>query len=259
MTSAECGPAAAAGSLRIVIVDDEPLARDLLRRHVGRRRDLTLAGEAATGREGARLIEREAPDVVLLDIRMPEGDGFDLLGALEKAGRRMPMVVFVTAYDRYAVRAFEMNAVDYLLKPVTRERFGEAMDRCRSGAWRSVERIGDLLEDTLHRAPRRILVRHQRKIVPIPVDSIDYFQAADDYVKLHAEGREHLVEKTLREMELLLAERGFARVHRSLLVNIKRVRELVALGSSRYEAVLIDGTRLPVSRSYSAALRGRLL
>lgn len=245
--------------LRLAIVDDEPLARRLLASYAAGRADLEPVGEAASGTEAVELIEARRPELILLDIEMPGADGFDVLGRLHERGVALPLIVFVTAFDRYAVRAFEMNAVDYLLKPVTLERFDEAIDRCRARTWRTVQNVETLLEDTLHRAPRRLLIRSQRRIVPVPVESIDWIQAAGDYVKVRTGEQEHLLEYTLKEMEKVLSPAGFTRIHRSAIVNVKRIKELRSLGSARLEVVLQDGSRLPVSRTYSGRFRDLML
>ncbi len=241
-------------SLSVVIVDDEPPARDLLRAYVEERADLALAGEADSGASALEVIAAQRPDVVLLDVQMPAGDGFSVLEQLAARGLT-PLVVFVTAYDRYAVRAFELNAVDYLPKPVTRERFDEAVARCRERTWRSVGEVERFLEDALHRPPQRLLVRERRRIVPVPVEAIDWIEAEGDYARLHVGGRSHLIEKTLKELERLLSSRGFARIHRGAVVNLNRIGELRPLGSARYALMLRDGTRLTVSRSYSEMFR----
>lgn len=246
-------------SLRVAIVDDEPLARELLASYVARRGDLDLIGEAESGDAAVSMIVEDKPDLVLLDIEMPGTDGFGVLDRLHQRNVQLPLVVFVTAFDRYAVRAFDVHAVDYLLKPVTCERFDEAVDRCRTRTEHPVQDVPALLEDALHRTPRRLLVRRRRRIVPVPVDSIDWIQADDDYVKIHAGKEEYLFERTLKQMEALLSSAGFVRVHRSAMVNLACIRDMKSLGSSRYEIVLRDGTRLPVSRSYSARFREEFL
>ncbi len=244
--------------LSVVIVDDEPPARELLRAYVAARDDLELAGEADSGASALEVIAGADPDVVLLDVQMPAGDGFSVLEQL--AGRGLePLVIFVTAYDRYAVRAFEVNAVDFLPKPVTRERFDEAVARCRERTWRSVGEVERFLEDALHRPPQRLLVRERRRIVPVPVEAIDWIEADGDYARIHAAGRSHLIERTLKELDRLLEPRGFARIHRGAVVNLNRIRELRPLGSARYALLLHDGTRLTVSRSYSEMFRGGTL
>ncbi len=245
--------------LSLVIVDDEPPARELLRAYVEGRADLELAGEADSGASALEVIARRQPDVVLLDVQMPAGDGFSVLEKLAARGLT-PLVIFVTAYDRYAVRAFEVNAVDFLPKPVTRERFDEAVARCRERTWRSAPaaspaEVERFLEDALHRPPQRLLVRERRRIVPVPVEAIDWIEAEGDYARLHVGGRSHLIEKTLKELERLLGPRGFARIHRGAMVNLNRIGELRPLGSARYALMLRDGTRLTVSRSYSEMFR----
>lgn len=205
------------------------------------------------------MIVEDQPDLVLLDIEMPGTDGFGVLDLLHQRKAPLPLVVFVTAFDRYAVRAFDVHAVDYLLKPVTQERFDEAVDRCRTRTKQPVHDVPALLEDALHRTPRRLLLRRRRRIVPVPLDDIHWIQADGDYVKIHAGKEEYLFERTLKQMERLLSGAGFARVHRSTMVKLSCIRNMKSLGSSRYELMLSDGTRLPVSRSYSARLRERFL
>ncbi len=244
---------------RVLIVDDEAPARDLLRRHLGRRRELALVGEAGSGGEAVALVAELAPDLVLLDVEMPETDGFGVLAGLERRGLALPWVIFVTAFERYAVRAFEAQALDYLLKPVTEQRFDRAVDHYLRLRERPAPSVRQLLEDALVRPPERVLVRKMGRIVPVPVDAIDWVEANGDYVTVHAGGGRHLIERTLTEMEKLLAPRRFIRVHRSALVNRSRIAELRPLGSGRYRLLLTDGSELVVSRTYSSQFRGSLL
>ncbi len=252
-------------SLRALIVDDEPLARDVIRRLAQARDDLELCGEASSGAEALERLERAqsdgAPiDLLFLDIRMPGLDGFDTLERLSKGDAQAPSVVFVTAYDRYAVRAFETQAIDYLLKPVTPARFEKAMERCLEERRRvSPQEVRQLLGDSLLAPPDRLLVKRGAKIVPVPVDSVDWIEANGDYVRLHCGDTTHLLERTLQEMERLLEAQRFRRIHRSALVNEARVSHLRPLGSGRYEMELEDGTRLVMSRSYAARYKRSLL
>ncbi len=243
--------------LRTLVVDDEEAARSLLGRHVGHREDLEWIGEATNGPAAVRAIEALTPDLVLLDIEMPELDGFGVVRAT-RAGAP-PMVVFVTAFDRYAVRAFELQAVDYVLKPVTLERFNQAIDHCLARESRQPVAVTQLQEDALRRPPRRILVRARGRVVPIPVDAIRYIEAQGDYVRVVVKGHKYLLEKTLTEMAALLELRGFTRIHRGTIVNVSKIKELVSLGSGRYALYLDDGVDLVVSRGYSARFRGVLL
>jgi len=247
-------------SLATLIVDDEPPARGLLRAYAARRPELRLVGEAADGAAALEAIRRFSPDLLLLDIEMPSLDGFAVLEAVSSECLPMPRVIYVTAFDRYAVRAFDVHAVDYLLKPVTEARFNQAIDRFLAArpSTASVD-IRRLLEDVLHLPPRRVLVRERGRIIPIPVAAIDWLEAERDYIRIHAGGHTHLVEQTFTRMEALLAPSGFARIHRSAMVNLDRVREFQPEGSGRLRLILRDGTELVVSRSYAARFRGGML
>ena len=243
----------------VAIVDDEGPARALLRRYVSEHPTLQFAGEAASGTEALELIRRARPALLLLDIEMPAPDGFGVLEALTAHDdNRLPSFIFVTAFDHYAVRAFEVNAVDYLLKPVTQDRFNRAIERylASNGAPPPVR---GLLQDALHLPPERILVRERGRIVPVPVTAIDWIESEGDYARLHTAGKSHLVEKSLGELEGLLATRGFARVHRRAIVNLERVAELHPEGSGRYRLLLRGGTELIASRSYSGRFRNGVL
>lgn len=246
--------------LRVLVVDDEVPARELLRRYVEARSELELVGEAGDGAIAADLIERTRPDIVLLDVEMPGQDGFGVLLDLVRRGIAQPAVVFVTAFDQYAVRAFEVNAVDYLLKPVVGRRFNEAIARCirrgRDGAALDTRRF---LEDVLRLPPKRLLVRDRGRIVPVPTQAIDWLEAEGDYVRIHVKEASHLVERTLTELERMLEPLGFARIHRRAIVNLDRVRQLQAEGSGRYRLLLASGGTLHVSRRYSARFRSELL
>ncbi len=244
---------------RVLVVDDEPLSREMMKRYVGDHPALELAGEAASGWDAVVAVEETCPDVILLDIEMPDLYGFGALQELETRKLEIPLVIFVTAYDRYAVRAFEAHAVDYLMKPVTRQRFGQAMDHCLSQRRRQALPVRSLQEDSLRSPPQRLLVRSRGRILPIGVDTLQWIQAEGDYVRIHAGKDSYLVERSLSEMEVLLETRGFARIHRGAVVNLERVRELRSLGSGRYRLELDDGTELIVSRTYSPRFRDGVL
>jgi two-component system LytT family response regulator len=251
-----------ASTLRTLIVDDELPARELLHAHAARRPDLRVLGEAQDGLSAVDSIRRLAPDLVLLDVEMPSLDGFAVLDEVDRQGLPMPRVIYVTAFDRYAIRAFDVNAVDYLLKPVSEARFNQAIDRCLeacSPSMGSEKGIRRLLEDVLHLPPQRLLVKDRGRIVPIPVSSIDWLEAEGDYIRIHVGRQTHLIEKTFTRMEELLAPRGFARIHRGAMVSLDRISELHPEGSGRLRLLLRDGTELMVSRSYSARFREGLL
>ncbi|MEO8504391.1 MAG: LytTR family DNA-binding domain-containing protein [Acidobacteriota bacterium] len=241
--------------LRTVIVDDEPLARERLRQLCRTERDLELVGECGDGQAAVEAIETLHPDLVFLDVRMPGVDGFGVLEAV--GGERFPGVVFVTAYDEYAVRAFDVHAVDYLLKPVSRERFSRAVDRVRShGADGLSEKLVALLGD-LRREERyleRLLIRSGGRIVLVKVEDIDWIDGAGNYLKVHVGREAYLLRHTMAGIEERLDPRRFLRIHRSTIVHVDRIVELQTAYSGEYVAVLRNGTRLVISRSY----RGKL-
>lgn len=248
--------------LRVAIVDDEPLARDVLRRLVEERPDLELVAEAGSGSEALRLLsdQRTGADLVLLDIEMPGLDGFQLLEEVSRRALTDATVVFVTAYNRYAVRAFETQAIDYLVKPVTPERFETTIERAIDSRRQLTKgEVQRLLADALAATPDRLLIKKGSRIVPVAVEEIDWIEASGDYVKLHIGPESHLIERTLSEMELLLATRGFHRIHRSALVNDRRIEGLVPLGSGRYQLQVTGGAKLVVSRTYSGKFKQQVL
>jgi two-component system LytT family response regulator len=242
--------------IRTVIVDDEPLARRGIRQLLAPHRDVTVVGEARSGEEAVRVLRACRPDLVFLDVQMPELDGFGVLRALGTAPA--PAVVFVTAYDAFAVRAFDAHALDYLVKPVEEARFADALARARARlrTEAAVERARTL--DALLAAHERALAAARavrRLVVPtaagelvLDVDEIDWIEADDYYAAVHARGRRHLLRESLASLAERLAGARFVRAHRSALVNVARVRELRGEPSGETVLVLRDGTRVPVSR-----------
>ena len=241
--------------MKLFIVEDEPPARELLRTMAARRSELDVIGEASDGLTALDGIRTLVPDVVLMDIEIPEMDGFAVLSRLLMDGVEPPHIVFVTAFDCYAVRAFDVHAMDYILKPVTHERFDRAIDRCLDVGPGDGASMHELLEDAMHLPPTRLLVRERERIVLVPVTDIDWIEADRDYVRIHCGKKSYLIEKTLSAMERMLEPKGFARIHRSSLVNLDRVLELRPEGSGRYRMRLKDGTELTLSRSHSARFR----
>ncbi len=236
--------------LRILIVDDEPLARDSIRSLLADDAEVQVVGEG-TGSDAEALIARGRPDIMFLDIQMPEVDGF---GVLDRVGAdTVPVVIFVTAYDQYAVRAFEVHALDYLLKPFDDKRFAGALARAkeRVGARRRGEvdnRIAELLKERdLSRT--RFLIPVRDKTVVVDAAQIDWIEASDYYVTLHAGAAAHLLRQTMDEIEKQLDRRQFFRVHRSAIVNVDRVREIHPLFRGDCALVLADGRRIKLSRS----------
>jgi two-component system LytT family response regulator len=230
-------------AIRALIVDDEPLARRGLRLHLERASGFDVVGEAATAAEAVACIARLTPQVVFLDVRMPGDDGFSVV---EKVGLdAMPITVFVTAYDDHALRAFDAHAVDYLLKPIDPARFA-----------RTVERVRTLVGG--RSTAQRLLLRDGRGIIFVDGAEIDWVQAEGDYVRVYVRGRGHLVRHTLAAMEERLEHGTFARIHRSAIVNVARVRELRAGRDRTASLILRNGTVLRVSRGYCAKLRALL-
>ena len=243
------GPGAAARGRRItaVIVDDEELARRLLREYLGSVPDIRVVAECANGFEAVKTIAEHKPDLVFLDVQMPKLDGFEVL---ELIGRDVA-VIFTTAYDTYAMKAFDAHAVDYLLKPFRLERFQKAVER-------ALRRIGSPTPPAAELAARargpsqyaaRLVVKEGTKVHVIPADHLDYAEAEDDYVSLHSEGKSYLKQQTISSLESALDPRQFVRIHRSYLVNLERVARIEPYAKESRVAVLTDGTQLPVSRA----------
>ena len=234
--------------LRVLIVDDEAPARALLREYLGRAEEVVVVGECANGFEAVKAAAELGPDLLFLDIQMPKLDGFEVL---ELLGREVG-VVFVTAFDEHALRAFEVNAVDYLLKPVAEDRFRAALLRARQRIQAKTPLpVADLLTASRPKGLpiERILVRNGARVDVIPVADLDYAEAQDDYVSLRARGKEHLKQQTLQELEEGLDKARFVRIHRRYLLNLDRLARLESEGADARVAVLKDGTRLPVSRT----------
>jgi len=246
--------------LKVVIVDDEPIAREGLRALLAGDRDVEVVAECGDGASAVETIRRTRPDIVFLDVQMPDVDGFDVLREL--AGEPLPAVVFVTAYDKYALRAFDVHAVDYLLKPFHDERFAEALARAKARRGEDMTgRIARLLDE---RKPKvmRVLVKTGGRVLFLRADEIDWIEAADYYVKLHVAGKVHMLRESMAALEARLDPELFFRVHRSAIVNLERVRELQPYSRREHVLVLRDGTRLRLTRSRRerlAALLGQRL
>jgi two-component system LytT family response regulator len=247
-------------SIRTLIVDDEPLARAHLRALLEARGDIEVVGECGDGRAAVAHIRRDEPDLVLLDIQMPELDG---LGVVREVGAaRMPAVVFVTAYDDYALAAFDAHALDYLMKPVNRERFTRAIDRAAgmigmgaTGA--SAGALARLVErlDAERGGADRIGIKAGGRVLFLRVEEIDWVEAADDHVRFHVGKATYLHRDTLARLEHRLPSSSFLRIHRSTLVNVDRIREFQPWFQGDWVAILADGTRLTTGRSYRARVR----
>lgn len=248
--------------LKAVIVDDEELARAYLREMLRGHPEIEIAAECANGFEAVKAIHEVRPDLLFLDIQMPKLDGFEVLELVEGGPGGAPAVVFVTAYDRYAMRAFDAHAVDYLLKPFSTERFERALERARSRLGqrdREASSAADLSAlSAAARAPgerpERIVVRDGARVHVIPLEKLDYAEAQDDYVALHSAGKTYLKQQPIAQLEAQLDPAAFVRIHRSTLVNLERIVRIEPYGKESRLAILADGTRLPVSRSGYARL-----
>jgi two-component system LytT family response regulator len=240
--------------LRVVIVDDEPLARAVVREYLAGHPDTEVVAECANGFEAVKAAAELAPHLMFLDVQMPKLSGFEVL---ELIGQDVP-VVFTTAYDQYALRAFEVHAVDYLLKPFSAERFGQALARARERiAAHEPMPVDALLADARPRQgtpAERVLIRDGAQVHVLPIERIDYVEAQDDYVCFKAEGKQYLKDQTLANLEASLDPGRFVRIHRSYLLNIERIARVELYAKDSRVAILRDGTRLPVSRAGYARL-----
>ena len=242
-------------TIRTLIVDDEPLAREGIRLHLEEHPDFQVIGECGSGEEAVQKIEAEDPDLVFLDVQMPGLDGF---GVLESVGaEQLPAVVFITAYDQFALRAFEAHALDYLLKPFEAERFAKALDRVRAqllsrAAAPIDERLRNLLASlgAKENYLERMVARTNGKILILRVHDVDWIEAAANYVRVHIGQKQFLVRETMTNLETRLDPEKFLRIHRSIIVRKDRIKELEPLFQGDYSVVLNDGTRLTSSRGY---------
>jgi two-component system LytT family response regulator len=256
-------------AIRTLIVDDEPLARENLRIRLRDVPDFEIVGECGTGREAVGAVAALRPDVVFLDIRMPDMDGFTVLEKLDP--RIQPVIVFVTAYDRYAIEAFRVHALDYVLKPFDEERFAEALQACRQ----RMAELRRLERESAERAPGaapaavewawpdvargnpyldRLVIKSRGRVFFMKIDSLDWVEACGDYVSLHAGDKSWLLRRTMNEMEARLESRGFSRVSRSAIVNLDRVREVLPASRGEHIVRLAGGRELKLTRRYREKL-----
>lgn len=235
-------------TLRTIIIDDEELARQLIARYCENHTDIEVIGQCADGFEAVKAINQLKPDLVFLDVQMPKLDGFELLEILD----HRPQVIFTTAYNEYAIRAFEQNAVDYLLKPFARERFDKALDKVRTlrhqhqkPDFAATSLIGQPLAEYIN----RVVVKNGTKIKIIPTDHILYFEAQDDYVMVYTHEAHFLKQQTMKHFESVLDPRVFVRTHRSYIVRIEAIQQIEPYEKDSHIIKLSTGARLPVSRS----------
>lgn len=249
--------------IRTIVADDEPLARERLVTLLEAEPDIDLVAQCPDGTKTVAAIQHLAPDLLFLDVQMPGADGFQVVKTVRPD--RMPIVIFVTAYDKYALRAFDVHALDYLLKPFDRERFQKALQRARDQVER--QQTGDLgrrllaLVQDLKPDPQRLdrlVVKSGGRVFFLRTDEISWIEAAGNYVRLHLAGESHLFRETMNALEAKLDPNRFFRIHRSRIVNIERIQELQPWFNGEYAVILRDGTRLTLSRGYREKLQERL-
>ena len=232
--------------IRTIVVDDEPLARTNLLVLLARHSEIEIVAQCGSGHEALSRIREAKPDLLFLDVQMPECDGFDVI---EMLGNDAPCIIFVTAYDSYALRAFEVGALDYLLKPFDSARFERTLERAK-------ERIA--LATSGERVNRPFIIKTAGQVCFVSVSEIDWIEAADYYVSLHVGQKTHLLRRSMTELEQQLDENTFCRIHRSAIVKLDRVRRLEVNESGEYDVLLNDGTKLRLSRRYRKQLQARM-
>jgi len=242
--------------VRVIVVDDETLARSILMEHLAKVPDVEVIGQAANGFEAVKLAEELQPDLIFLDIQMPKLSGFEVL---ELLAERAPAVIFTTAFDEYALRAFEVHAVDYLLKPVEPARLKDAVERAAERLRNHAPQPSAQQLAVAARPPgktlERVLIRHEGRVHVLPLERIDYVEAQDDYLSFASNGKRLRKQQTMSELETQLDQTRFVRIHRSFILNIERLARIDLYGKDSWLAILSDGTKLPMSRTGHAKLK----
>lgn len=242
-----------------VIADDEVLARQKLRQLLREEQDIEIVGECATAAETIQLVAMTSPELLFLDIRMPDMDGFDVIGALSAPSNfTMPQIIFTTAYDQYAVRAFEIHAIDYLLKPFTLERLRSAIERVREHVANPIPEHGDAESAGAHAYTTRIVFKSRGRILFLPVHDIRWIGAEENYVRICAGSESHLLRETMTRLEKRLDPEMFLRVHRSAIVNLQFVKEVRSDADGESTVVMINGEKIPMSRGYRSRIQNWL-
>jgi two-component system LytT family response regulator len=248
--------------IRTVVVEDQAMARERLVAMLGEEPDIDVVASCGTGGEAVAAIRRHVPNLVLLDLQMPDLDGFEIIAAL---GDAMPLTIFLTAYDEYALKAFEVHAFDYLLKPFGRERFQQAVARARTRLTEGLEehlarRFLSLVNDagSAPAASGRVMIKSGGRMMLLPLDDLDAVESEGNYVRLHSGGQSYLVRDTMAGIEARLGSDRFCRIHRGWIVNLDRVREVATRWTGEQELVLRDGRRLRVGRAYRDVVYARL-
>ncbi len=249
--------------LTTLIVDDEPLARERLLGLLSNEADIEVLGQCRDGEEAVSAIHERHPDLVLLDVEMPRMDGFEVIDTI--GAERMPMVIFVTAYDQHAIKAFQVRALDYLLKPFDRERFSDALQRARTQIESQAngdlgKRLLALMKDLKRDVPKtdRLVVKSGGRLFFLRADEIDWIEAAGNYVRLHVGSQSHLLRETMNGIEARLDPERFFRIHRCRIVNVERIQEMQPWLNGEYSVVLRTGVRLTLSRGYREKLQEKL-
>lgn len=233
--------------LKAIVVDDEELARSVIHEMLEPHAEIEVTAECANGFEAVKAVSEHKPDIIFLDIQMPKLDGFEVLDLIGQEAA----VVFVTAYDSFAIRAFDVHAVDYLLKPFSQARFDEALARARARAGQKMPQATELAAAARPSGQylERLAVKDGAKVFVIPVSKLDYIEAQDDYVSIHSEGKSVMKQQTISSVETSLDPSRFVRIHRSVIVNVERVAKIEPYGKDSKVAILTTGARLPVSRA----------
>ncbi len=241
--------------IRTILVDDEEPARLIMREYLSAHSDIEIVAECENGFDAVKAVGELHPDLLILDIQMPKLSGFEVLELIDDP----PAIIFATAYNEFAVRAFEVHAIDYLLKPFSKERFGEALERARKEIETPAPLLLQPLKQTIQQNPlERVLVKDGTKVHVIPVDRIDYIEAQDDYVSIKTDGKSHLKQQRMAELEKLLNPQKFVRVHRSYILNVERIARIELYAKDSRVAILKDGTKVQISRAGYDKLKGLL-
>lgn len=241
---------------KVLVIDDESLAREILKKYINENENLELIGECKNGFEGLKKINEEKPEIIFLDIQMPKINGFEMLELIDNP----PVVIFTTAFDQYALKAFEINAADYLLKPFSKERFNEALDKAfiylkeKPGQEKLIKKLIEHQDNSIEYL-ERVVIKEGSKISIVPVDNIKWIEAQDDYVMIHSTEGKFLKEKTMKFFEEHLSPGKFIRIHRSYIVALNEIKKIELLEKETYQVSLEDKTNLPMSKSGYAKLK----
>ncbi len=239
--------------MRVILIDDEPLARSILRNYCERISSLEIIGECENGFDAVKMIDEKTPDLIFLDVQMPKLNGFEVLELIQ----HQPKVIFTTAFDEFAVKAFDANAIDYLLKPFLFERFEQAFDKCSNSNENNENKFSGQSSINLNEK-QRIVIKDGEDINIIPLHELIYIEAYDDYVKLFTEEGRFVKKQTMAYYEKTLPDNAFIRIHRSSIIAIDRIHKIENAEKGRYQVLLTNGVRLPISRNALPELKSRL-